>query len=58
VGVDGEDLPGRPEPEINTPDESNWLFDSNRTYLAQLAVYRERRGDGEAEEESNGEADA
>jgi hypothetical protein len=37
------DLPERPEPEVSPGDESDWLFDSARTYLAQLAAYKARR---------------
>jgi len=34
------DLPDRPEAEINPPDESDWLFDSTRSYGDQLHYYR------------------
>lgn len=37
------DLPGRPEPETDPGDESGWLFDSGRSYLDQLAAYKEHR---------------
>jgi hypothetical protein len=35
-----DDLPDRPEPDIQLPDESGWLFDSDRGYIAQLAVHQ------------------
>jgi hypothetical protein len=37
------DLPERPAPEVWPEDESAWLFDSARTYPAQLAAYKARR---------------
>jgi hypothetical protein len=42
-------LPERPEPETDPVDEDDWLFDSNRTYLAQLAMYK-RRKNGQTED--------
>jgi hypothetical protein len=36
-------LPERPEPETDPVDEGDWLFASNRTYLAQLAMYKARK---------------
>ena len=36
------DLPGRPLPSI-PDDEHDWLFDSSRSYLEQLEVYKSRR---------------
>jgi hypothetical protein len=41
------DLPSRPEaePDIDESDEDDWLFSSDRTYLEQLRVYKERRGE-------------
>jgi hypothetical protein len=33
------ELPERPEPEIDEPDEADWLFDSDRDYLTQLEHY-------------------
>ena len=33
-------LPDRPPPQVWPPDESAWLFDSQRTYAAQLCVYK------------------
>jgi hypothetical protein len=41
-------LPPRPEPNIDLPDESGWLFDSGRDYLDQLSVYKRRKhGEGD-----------
>jgi transcriptional regulator with XRE-family HTH domain len=40
------DLPKRPEPEVEEPDESAWLFDSDRDYLTQLEYYRAHRDGG------------
>lgn len=37
------ELPDRPTAEPNGQDESTWLFDSNRTYVDQLDVYRQRK---------------
>jgi hypothetical protein len=37
------ELPPRPEPEIDLPDESDWLFDSSREYMDQLAFYKQRK---------------
>jgi hypothetical protein len=43
-------LPPRPESEIELPDETDWLFDSRRDYLEQLAVYKRRKiGEGGGE---------
>lgn len=39
------ELPERPEPEVEPPDESEWLYDSDRDYLAQLQYYRDHRGE-------------
>jgi DNA topoisomerase VI subunit B len=38
------DLPARPEAGGEEPDESEWLYDSDRDYLEQLAVYKEKMG--------------
>lgn len=38
------ELPELPEPELEDPDEDDWLLDSNRTYLEQLDRYKARRG--------------
>ena len=42
-------LPERPEPETRLPDEGDWLFDSGRDYVEQLAIYgaRKNRQDGD-----------
>lgn len=32
-------LPARPDPECDLPCEDRWLYDSNRSYLDQLAAY-------------------
>ena len=39
------ELPEQPEPDLAEPDDSGWLFDSGRSYLTQLAVYKERRNE-------------
>jgi hypothetical protein len=44
------DMPDRPQPEVAPADESAWLFDSARAYLAQLAVYKVRRNGARGEE--------
>ena len=36
-------LPERPMAIIDIPDESNWLYDSGRSYLEQLQFYHDRR---------------
>jgi hypothetical protein len=38
------DLPERPEPEVDPPDESNVLFDSSRGFAEQMKHYRHHRG--------------
>jgi hypothetical protein len=40
------DVPPRPEPETNPPDEEDWLFDASREYLDQLEMYKQRRNGG------------
>jgi hypothetical protein len=40
------ELPVRPGPEIETPDEHGWLFDGHRDYMTQLAVYKARQSNG------------
>jgi hypothetical protein len=45
-------LPERPEPEPNPPDESEWLFDSSRTYVEQLTFYRHRKGNGNGNDQT------
>ena len=37
------ELPDRPEPDQAEVDESDWLFDSGRDYLEQLAMYKARK---------------
>jgi len=36
-------LPDRPEPDLAEVDESDWLFDSRRDYLEQMAAYKARK---------------
>ena len=36
---DADFLPDRPDPDIDEPDESDWLFDAERDYFDQLEVY-------------------
>jgi hypothetical protein len=40
------DLPSRPLAAEEDMDEEDWLFDSERDYLKQMAVYRKFRKDG------------
>lgn len=40
------ELPERPEPEIEAPDESNWLFASTRRFGEQLDHYQARKAGG------------
>lgn len=35
-------MPLPPEPEVN-PDDDDWLFDSSRNYMDQLAMYKARK---------------
>jgi hypothetical protein len=44
------ELPERPEPETDPPDEDDWLFDASREYLAQLAMYKARKNGQAADE--------
>lgn len=37
------DLPTLPEPQAPGQEESGWLFDSERDYFDQLAVYKQRK---------------
>jgi hypothetical protein len=37
------DLPERPTPDIDEPDEGDWLFDSEREWHEQLAAYRDHK---------------
>jgi hypothetical protein len=45
------DLPERPEPETDDPDEGGWLYDSARGYLEQLAHYQRHKGGGDGLED-------
>jgi hypothetical protein len=36
-------LPSRPEPEVDEPDETDWLFDAARDYMTQLRYYQARK---------------
>jgi hypothetical protein len=38
------EMPVRPTAEIKLPDESEWLYDSNRDYKDQLAAYKKHQG--------------
>ena len=42
------DLPDRPEPDTDPSDESDWLFDSSRSYAEQLKHYRIHKNGGAA----------
>jgi hypothetical protein len=42
------ELPDRPEADLAAPDETDWLFDSSRDYLDQLAAYKAQREPSEA----------
>ena len=41
-----DELPERPEPEVDPPSEEEWLFDSERSYTEQLPFYHAQRGGG------------
>lgn len=41
------ELPERPQPATDEPDESGWLFDAGRDYLDQLEIYQARKAGGE-----------
>lgn len=43
-------LPPTPEPDLDEPDDSDWLLDSGRSYLEQLGYYKARR---RAEDDAN-----
>jgi hypothetical protein len=45
------ELPGRPEAEIADADESDWIFDSSRDYLHQIAAYKRHKGEVSAEDD-------
>jgi hypothetical protein len=36
-------LPERPEAEVEPGNEDDWLFDGQRDYLTQLAIYKARK---------------
>lgn len=38
------DLPDRPEADVDPGDEEDWLYDSSREYLEQLACYKRHQG--------------
>jgi hypothetical protein len=42
------DLPDRPQSELPSPDEAQWLFHSKRKYFEQLNAYKVRRSAGGA----------
>lgn len=42
------DLPDRPQSDLPSPDEAQWLFHSKREYFQQLSVYKGRRSAGGA----------
>jgi hypothetical protein len=37
------ELPDRPLPDVDLPDESGWLYDSGRDYFDQLAHYKSHK---------------
>jgi hypothetical protein len=46
-------LPPRPESELESPAEDEWLFDSNREYLDQIRAYKARKGDENGREDES-----
>jgi hypothetical protein len=36
-------LPARPDPDVSELDEDDWLLDTQRSYVAQLAYYKARK---------------
>jgi hypothetical protein len=44
------DLPERPEPEVDLPDEEEWLLDTDRDYLEQLDIYKAHKNGGSRDE--------
>jgi hypothetical protein len=38
------DLPSRPDPETDPPDEDDWLYDSGREYVEQIESYQQYKG--------------
>jgi hypothetical protein len=58
IGFD-VDLPERPEPDVDPPDESDWLYDASRSYLEQLPYYRaHKHGNGQDSTNGTEETDA
>lgn len=47
------ELPERPTAIIDIPDESNWLYDSSRSYLEQIQFYHDRRNGFDNDEDDN-----
>jgi hypothetical protein len=43
-------LPTRPEADTEPVDEETWLFDGQRDYLRQLAIYKARKHGQDADE--------
>jgi len=43
-------LPTRPEADTEPVDEETWLFDGQRDYLCQLAIYKARKHGQDADE--------
>jgi hypothetical protein len=44
------ELPARPEPNIDPPDESAWLLDVSRSYLDQLPYYKAHKQDSQGDD--------
>jgi hypothetical protein len=44
------DLPPSPEADTEPVDEDTWLFDGQRDYLSQLAIYKARKHGQDADE--------
>jgi hypothetical protein len=44
------DVPDRPQPQVWPPEESTWLFDSQRTYAEQLRAYKSHSNGVHAED--------
>jgi hypothetical protein len=43
-------LPPSPEADTEQVDEETWLFDGQRDYLSQLAIYKARKHGQDADE--------
>jgi hypothetical protein len=56
IGRFDPELPERPEPDVDPPDEDDWLFDASREYEEQLEFYKAHRTD-EREEEDEEQGD-